>query len=730
MSSGNEAFSKPLPRDQSAESSSPGRVAAPPPPSQRSDADLKATGQAPTITKANSSHGTDESDASSTSTNSSSNTTNSSNKTNSSEHPSSSDAELRATSEVLVKKLLQLSSPRMDIKIATVLLHEGVMDILMAHVSRLDPKQKHLDLSKCDLDKQIEYASRPRDTHDLEATKRSYHAMELLCGTSANHYYVQDSCFNIIVKNLFDTLLPSSSGNLNHFGKIFQHFVRRHPCDMIDFVIVQDNATRFFDLMLPLLANPPIADAILSIIFLRETNADARSKRTESFKLLSKRGLLQWFIVASEKSNPPYFADSAQELFLRIIEEASQTDNANELFELVDSEGGFFSRLKQHIVSSPPSKSRKQLINILRNLCTSGSPPTRASSMSHPIQGPLYNISHRIREKVSVFIPDLCRLILNDYETPTAHVKGAFTTEHLNLLEIIYYSLPDALDKHDILAKIPDGFWRWAILLFVDKRTSSIYHTIFYKIFYLLISINNEAILIKMFQVADWFGIMVDQYSNPEKGTDTHGFLNLMLNHVRLTSDADPGGYIHRLVSAHERYQSLLPKLRADTLAQTEPKYAWKLDTCPRPAPHLGPTPPLRSSLMFTSYNAATLTLMSDEGDTMDDTNYGIDLGSDYAYCLGFDHPARLDGAELHSNYHSRRNSIHSASSGDSYYSENDSRPSSPTNISASSPGMFFGGLVFESLTPEEPTSDDIKKKKKKKKKKKTTKIAFDGEES
>ena len=73
---------------------------------------------------------------------------------------------------------------------------------------------------------------------------------------------------------------------------------------------------------------------------------------------------------------------------------------------------------------------------------------------------------------------------------------------------------------------------------------------------------------------------------------------------------------------------------RSDTLAQTETKYAWKLDTCARPAPHLGPTPPLRFSLMYTSYNAATLPLMgAGEPEPMADASCsGIDLGSDCKY--------------------------------------------------------------------------------------------------
>ena len=69
----------------------------------------------------------------------------------------------------------------------------------MSHISRLKEEQDAVSSSLSD---RIKYAGYKRDTDDFEATKRSYHAMELLCGTSANHYWVQDSCFQTIGKKL------------------------------------------------------------------------------------------------------------------------------------------------------------------------------------------------------------------------------------------------------------------------------------------------------------------------------------------------------------------------------------------------------------------------------------------------------------------------------------------------------------------------------------------------
>ena len=87
------------------------------------------------------------------------------------------------------------------------------------------------------------------------------------------------------------------------------------------------------------------------------------------------------------------------------------------------------------------------------------------------------------------------------------------------------------------------------------------------------------------------------------------------------------------------------------------------------------------------------------------------------AYCLGFDNAAdHHHGMETPSNYHSRRNSMHSSSGDSCYSSESDSRPSSPNHY-VGMDDSFPVDLMFESLTPEEPPVVETKKKKKKKKK-------------
>ena len=43
---------------------------------------------------------------------------------------------------------------------------------------------------------------------------------------------------------------------------------------------------------------------------------------------------------------------------------------------------------------------------------------------------------------------------------------------------------------------------------------------------------------------------------------ESRGFVLLMLNHLRLKSDADDSGLVHRIMSSHQQYKEFLPTLR------------------------------------------------------------------------------------------------------------------------------------------------------------------------
>lgn len=215
-----------------------------------------------------------------------------------------------------------------------------MMDIFMTHVSRLDNSQDSVDLEECTLEQQLEYAQHKRDMHDMDALKRSYHAMELLSGTTANHLWVQNAKFHDIVNHLFKVFLPNSHGNFNHFFKILQRLIRRHPCDMLNVVIMRNKASVLFNYMMPYLTESCIMDAILSLIFVRDINTETKEAREKSHAHLQELGFLEWIIQAIQMKGHSEFVEATREFFTRVIEEASQVDNGDILFKSLQTDKG------------------------------------------------------------------------------------------------------------------------------------------------------------------------------------------------------------------------------------------------------------------------------------------------------------------------------------------------------------------------------------------------------
>ncbi|CEP06908.1 hypothetical protein [Parasitella parasitica] len=567
------------------------------------------------------------------------------------------EATFKSTSVALIEKLLQFSTPRLDSKIVNVLFLEGMMDIFMTHVSRLDVGQEKVDLETCDFETKLMHSKHKRSFDDMDALKRSYHAMELLSGTTANHLWVQNAKFYDIVNHLFEMFLPNSHGNFNHFFKIFQHLVRRHPCDMLEFVIMRNDASILFNYMLPYLTESSVMDSILSLIFVRDINPETKLEREKSHEKMYHLGFLEWIVSKMQTKEHPEYVEAAQEFFLRVIEEASQVDNGDILFKALKDEKGveIMQVLVTQVMNNPPSEERDRMINIVKLLVKSGMLTTRASSLSQPVQGPLYYISLRSQDLLVKHIPEFCSLFVNDRQSINTKI-APLTTSDLDLLDIIYQTLYNANEKTQMLASTPPAFWKILVNSFFEKASSNIYHTLFYRIVCLTLAINYEPTLIVLVRKQSLITRMIDAYQDRSKITETRGFILLILNQLRLMADAHHSDLISRIIAVHPRYQEFLPTLRKDTLAQTETIYTWKLEACPRPPAHLGPTPPIQS-VHFSPYNG-TLPLMSNANDN-DDAS-GIDLGSDFAYCLGFKETER--GTETPHDYLSRRNSDYSSS--------------------------------------------------------------------
>ncbi|KAG1471813.1 hypothetical protein G6F56_001913 [Rhizopus delemar] len=329
------------------------------------------------------------------------------------------------------------------------------------------------------------------------------------------------------------------------------------------------------------------------------------------------------------------------------------------------------------------------MFNVIKTRETSGMLNTRASLT--PIQGPLYQISIRSQKLLVEYLTEFSSLIIKERGKTNDTNEYPLSLSDIDLLEIIYHILSNMDEKSQMLASIHTDFWKILVNSFFEKSSNNIYHTLFYRIFILLVSSYDEMTIAIIINESCLIQRLVDEYQNKAKKTDTRGYSLLILNHLRLMSDAQQSNTVTEIIANHTCYQSFLPTLRNDTLTQFQRIYSWELDG-PRPPAHFGPSPPIQAT-HFSPY-VGTMPLITN----INNADYdGIDLGSEFAHSLGFNGTVgREEGFETPSEYLSRRNSDLSISSSQS---------------SGSGPPV---DMLFESLTPEEVTVPSKKKKKKK----------------
>lgn len=143
---------------------------------------------------------------------------------------------------------------------------------------------------------------------------------------------------------------------------------------------------------------------------------------------------------------------------------------------------------------------------------------TRASSMSQPVQGPLYYISLRSQDLLVKHIPDFCNLFISDRRHSNTH-STPLTTSDMDLLDIIYQTLYNANEKTEMLASTPSAFWRILVNSFFEKSASNIYHTLFYRIICLTLAINYEPTLVVLVRKQSLITRLIDEYQDKKRIT-------------------------------------------------------------------------------------------------------------------------------------------------------------------------------------------------------------------
>ncbi|RUS26609.1 hypothetical protein BC938DRAFT_470531 [Jimgerdemannia flammicorona] len=263
-------------------------------------------------------------------------------------------------------------------------------------------------------------AVRERDFSDSLAMKRSYHAMEILCGTAPANVKILQEKFYVIVTTLFDIFLPNSNGNMNHFGKIFETLLRRHPGPILDMVVIEGKATRLMDQMLPYIYESSVQGAMLGLLFFPTVQHDMKVKRQECYSRLQEMEFLEKVLAFLEFKELPMFVTAASEFLIRMIEDASRTEDSDILFKSLEMQQGadIVGRIVE-LAATGTDKQREAAISVLNGfLVKSNAPPFRSlmgssiySDMPTPVS-PLYSVSTSVQELLHPHLQRLCDMLI------------------------------------------------------------------------------------------------------------------------------------------------------------------------------------------------------------------------------------------------------------------------------------------------------------------------------
>ncbi|KAL1922861.1 uncharacterized protein VTP21DRAFT_9237 [Calcarisporiella thermophila] len=567
---------------------------------------------------------------------------------------------LRHTSETLVRKLLSLESMRLDARAVDVLLLEGIMEIVMSHVTRVPHNSPPHTFEIGDGDGIIRADLRERDRVDLEATKRSYHAMELLCSSASLNVKLTNETFSTILKCLFDIFHPRSEGNFNHFARIFDFLLKRRPSTVMDFVVLDHLTSPRIMQMLPYAHEPAVNASILNLLFFATSDISDKRKRFECHERLYEIGFLEK-IIKSLKSKD--FVETGADLIIRMVEESSKLDYIQILFNNMTKPSCHMIDDLIEMLKLEDITQRNVAISILHALLIKANlPPFRSlASMNYnsmdisPPESPLSPVSEAVKSNLRRHFNTLCSILLGtprDENIDKAilfssySVPRPFTTARMNLLEIIYETL-NGPEPIPLLEGVPPLFWKSLVQWFFDYRFNNLFHTLFYKIFSVVLKSNHSPSLKALITKTKLINRLIDQFEDNGQHTGNRGHIILIANTLRLTADSQPpSGYIHTMLVTHVRWKEFLPTLKRATARQTIAVDKFQIPGFRRPLPHFSPL--LRglnstSPLSRSPYGFAYQTIHDDTLNFSPQEEIGIDIGSKYALLLGFEHNPMLE---------------------------------------------------------------------------------------
>ena len=115
--------------------------------------------------------------------------------------------------------------------------------------------------------------------------------------------------------------------------------------------------------------------------------------------------------------------------------------------------------------------------------------------------------------------------------------------------------------QQDTLSQVPAQLWQTLVNWFFTYRFNNFYHTIFYKIFAVVIRSGHRVAIRNLIWKTGLLDGLVKHFKDTEP-TAVRGHIILIANIVRLTCESQaPTDYLPALLASHQPWKEFLPEL-------------------------------------------------------------------------------------------------------------------------------------------------------------------------
>eukprot|EP00005_Dracoamoeba_jomungandri_P005080 CAMPEP_0174258370 /NCGR_PEP_ID=MMETSP0439-20130205/7367_1 /TAXON_ID=0 /ORGANISM="Stereomyxa ramosa, Strain Chinc5" /LENGTH=662 /DNA_ID=CAMNT_0015341847 /DNA_START=17 /DNA_END=2005 /DNA_ORIENTATION=- len=419
------------------------------------------------------------------------------------------------------------------------------------------------------------------DEEDLQFSveaKRADKAGEVFnyqAGSFPQHFV--DNKLETLVLEIFKIFHVEAKGDFDNFDKIFQSILTPFPSQVLTILIKHK---RLVFNLLNYLHDPAVAEAMMCIL-----KTPLPGQYLEKFyNHLREEGFFEFLgrKIYGEGSESSF--EDASAFFIRVVEACSIQNNADIMFSELVENTTFLDGLMS-CISEKNTKGRKRqqvsCIYSLQTLLLKSGEQLFNTSLEAYAPTPLPNMLTSIRtglhahlaQYITVFYEKLIAnadMKLSGATKYSAYeVKKKFGLHCVALMEILVDLLQE--NPKAVLDNVVPGIWRVLSNWTFGHAFNNVYHSLFLKIFTVIIKTNHVASLKGLLGgKCKFLSRMIDHFNTTT--TFTSGFRGYIItigNILRLQSGALPRtDFLVNFLRSHQPWNQFLPILRAETVRQ------------------------------------------------------------------------------------------------------------------------------------------------------------------